>query len=532
MESVCPLATWMTTFCSMSNFCKHNLNRVVLIVACAGPAWAQEPAPPATPPAHEDAQSNRPVEAPESPTADAQEEVPATEMPAPTGPLPGPKFFALSYASDWSYLDGPEGSYEPDLFDPLKNIDLGNDWRLDFGGSIRFRLMGEENKLYGGRRPTQDTYLLQQYRLHANLRYKDVIRFFIEGIHADAVDRDTPTIGIDQNHIDFNQMFLDFKLFGSESPFMLRVGRQELLYGSQRLVSPLMWANTRRRFDGATLMYRDENWNIDGFYVRPVPVNRSEGLENKPDEYNEDQHFFGIYSTYKGWDRHGLDVYYLVLLDSDPQPNSAGLSDHLTLHTFGSRWWGKTGPWDYEAEGAIQLGHHSGDRVCAWMVAVEGGYTFKEVPMNPRVSLGFDWATGDRDPDDNTHGTFNHLFPLGHKYLGILDQVGRQNIITPHVAVRLEPCKPVALTVAYHYFWLDSNDDALYNAGGAPGRRDRLGGSGSSVGGELDVKLTWKINVHQAFEFGYAHMWPGSFIKRTGDDDSPDFFYFQYVFNF
>lgn len=230
--------------------------------------------------------------------------------------------------------------------------------------------------------------------------------------------------------------------------------------------------------------------------------------------------FLGFMAHTRVWPDHGLDGYYLVLLDHRPRPNSAGISDNLTVHTLGSRGWGTQGPRDYEVEGAIQLGHHSGDEVFAWMIAVQDGYTFQDWPMSPRWGIGFDWSTGDHDPNDNQHNTCNQLFPLGHKYHGYLDLVGRQNILGPLVALRFKPCGPVTVALAYHHFFLDQNDDALYSAGGAPFRRDRTGNSGSAVGGELDVTLKWAIDRHQSLLVGYSHLWPGSFIDQTGDNDA------------
>jgi hypothetical protein len=313
---------------------------------------------------------------------------------------------------------------------------------------------------------------------------------------------------------------------------MFRIGRQELLLGNERLISPNAWGNTRQRADGVSFVWSSDAWDIVGFYVKPVPVDRSEGLDRKMDRYNEDIHFFGLYNTYKGWDNHGLDLYYLVWLNHRPAPNSAGISDSLTLHTLGGRWWGENGPWDYEAEGAIQLGHHSGDEVFAWMIALEGGYTFLDWPMTPRLAVGFDWATGDRSPRDDRDNTFNPLLPFSHKYFGYLDQVARQNVIDPHIELSFKPCEPVNMVIAYHQFFLDQNDDALYNAGGAIVRRDPFGNSGSAVGGELDVVASWQINKHQALEFGWAHLWPGGFIDQTGDNDEADLIYLQYVFKF
>ena len=73
-------------------------------------------------------------------------------------PKKEPRYFGLRFNEDWSYLEGSADSYELDFFDPIKNINLGGDWRLDFGGSIRFRGMSETNKRYGAGRPSQDTY--------------------------------------------------------------------------------------------------------------------------------------------------------------------------------------------------------------------------------------------------------------------------------------------------------------------------------------------------------------------------------------
>ena len=49
-----------------------------------------------------------------------------------------------------------------------------------------------------------------------------------------------------------------------------RVGRQELNYGSQRLISTNDYANNRPRYDGVKLFYRSSDWDVDLFATRPV----------------------------------------------------------------------------------------------------------------------------------------------------------------------------------------------------------------------------------------------------------------------
>ena len=50
---------------------------------------------------------------------------------------------------------------------------------------------------------------------------------------------------------DILNLFVDVNLLEWDNhPVVARVGRQELLLGSQRLISTLDWANTRRTFEG------------------------------------------------------------------------------------------------------------------------------------------------------------------------------------------------------------------------------------------------------------------------------------------
>ena len=86
-----------------------------------------------------------------------------------------------------------------------------------------------------------------------------------------------------------------------------------------------------------------------------------------------------------------------------------------------------------EAELAGQWGRWAGDTVLAWSLSIDGGFTFKEGAWSPRLGAGFDWASGDRDPTDGVVQTFDQLFPLGHKYFGFIDLLGRKNVTAANV---------------------------------------------------------------------------------------------------
>lgn len=456
---------------------------------------------------------------------------------------PGPKYLGLRYNEDFSYLDGPEGSYTKDFFDPIKNIHLDKDWTLRLGGEVRLRMESETNRMFGARDPTNDTILLYRELLHADLKYRKLFRIFVEGIDARVADRDLPQIPGMENTFDMNLLFADVRALGEERPLTLRVGRQELVYGKERLLSRLDWGNQPRRFDGAKLMYATPKLDVDMFWVKPVvfatkpfsnPWNThiNEGMNHKPDHWREEQQFYGTYATYKGIPNHYVDAYFLGLHDRGFLANANNRMGDVNIYTIGGRFGGTSGNFDYDVESAGQWGKWTHDDVKAWMVGSDGGYTFKGVPMTPRVGVGFDYATGDDTPRDGSHDTFNQLFPLGHAHLGYIDLVARQNVIAPNLNVSFKPLKNVTTRLAWYHFWLDSNLDALYNAGGVPIRRNVTGSSGNDLGDELDATINWQVDAHSSFLLGWSHFWPNHFINSSGFSRDADYVYLQYAFKF
>jgi hypothetical protein len=359
----------------------------------------------------------------------------------------------------------------------------------------------------------------------------------VQGISAIESGRDGGPRLQDENDADFHQLFVDFVVpIDDGVSLTLRGGRQNLLYGAQRLISPLDWTNTRRTFDGgkASLQWGKNN-TADVFYVHPVIVEAEE-----PDTTNDDIGFAGIYDTLllphliKG---AGSRVEgYLLYLDNSAAAFAQGTAEE-TCYTIGGRFYTNPKPWDLDAEAAYQFGDFGSGDVSAWMFAIEGGHTLQDAPLTPRLYLGFDVASGDSNPTDDKLETFNQLFPLGHAYFGYIDVIGRQNILDLHPGVEVTLAKEaryfkkVALRTDYHMYWRYSDDDALYNASGGVQRADN-GSDATTVGSEIDLYLTWQIDRHSNFYAGYSHFFAGEFIQETGPSEDIDFLYASYAFTF
>lgn len=440
-----------------------------------------------------------------------------------------PGFKTLRFEEDWS---GFVPDVDGDFWDPAKRLELSEDGDVwaSFGGEFRLRVESWNN--FGFANSNDDTFLLGRVLLHSDVHVGKNLRFFVEGISALSTDRDLPggRSPLYVNELDLQNAFADIIFPTEEGPtFTVRVGRQQFLFGKQRLVSPLPWANSKRTWDAARLIVTLEDWRIDAFYSRFVATQKYEF-----DDWRAGADFYGAYAAGKidlGENRFDLDLYALGLARDNVAFNgTAGDEERITL---GARFGGVidgTGL-DFDLEGAYQLGEVGRGDVSAYAIAAVLGYTIPDTDLAPRFHIGFDYASGDNNPGDADVETFNQLFPLGHAYLGYVDVVGRQNIIDLSGGFSIKPVDGLTLKINGHLFWRASTDDALYNAGGGVVRAGNLSNE-SEVGQEIDLVATYRLDRHLVLEAGYSHFFAGDFIEDSGPGEDIDWVYLQATYTF
>lgn len=441
---------------------------------------------------------------------------------------------ALFYENDFSYLNEPD-CVSDDRFDMFKAIELRDCLTLDLGGEFRWRYHNEDRLRGSVLAGLSDEFLLGRTRLYSDLKYNNWLRAYAEFLNATSSHEDLPPRFIEENRSDWINLFGEARLWGDDTSGSIRarLGRQELLYGAQRLVSPLDWANTRRTFDGAKLFYSSETWNLEGFWTRPVPFAQHVRNDHNFDNPDQSQQFYGVYSTYKGLGRSTLDLYYLALQEYDRVKfiGAAAVPGDFAAHTIGTRWQGSHCDWLWDLEGGSQFGDFNEVDISAAFYTLGAGYRFSALPWTPTLWTYYDWASGDNGPGGDM-STFNQLFPLGHKYLGYADLVGRQNIESWNFLFTLSPHPRATVLIWYYNFKLEESRDALYNSAGVPIRQDPTGAAGSDVGNELDVVLSMELGRHRNLLIGYSKFFSGDFISNTGISDDADFFYTQLSFRF
>ncbi|MBL4809933.1 MAG: alginate export family protein [Phycisphaerales bacterium] len=450
-------------------------------------------------------------------------------------PATYPKFKTLRFDEDWSKFD--PANYDG-YWDDIKHHNLSNDgenW-VGMGGELRYRTESWKSFGFSAAPTADDTFGIGRVQLYTDWNFGSNFRIFIEGESAFASDRDfgngAPR-GIDVDQFDLQNAFADiiFPFGDSKDKLTLRLGRQGLSFGKQRLVSTLPWANSQRSWDGGRAILNIDDWRIDGFYTRYTPW-----LKYQFNDWRLGPDFWGVYATGKIGEKNsiGVDVYYLGIEYDTARTYTITTTGIENRHTFGGRLFGKFGDsgFGYDVEGAYQFGEVGTADINAYMFATQLSYAFKDSDWNPKMYVGFDYSSGDDTAGDNDVETFNQLFPLGHAFNGFMDLIGRQNIQDISAGFSFKPHKKFLVKADYHIFSRSSDSDDVYNAGGGVLRATTVGAS-DDVGQEIDITVKYLVDRHLTLQVGYSHFFTGDYFTDTaGGDENVDFFYFQAVYKF
>jgi Alginate export len=224
--------------------------------------------------------------------------------------------YSLSRGDEnWAWLRNPHAT--SDFFDPIKYLRLAKrreDLFLSIGGETRQYLEFFQNELWGSTGHVDNVSWLQRYMLHAELRLTRYVRLFVQlksGIEVGRLGGPGP---VDEDLLDANQAFVDVDAVPGRTlddlPHLtLRIGRQELSYGSGRLIDvrdgPV---NVRFSYDGFRIISRFSVMRVDAFLVRP-DLTRPGVFD---DGWDTTQGLWGIWATLNV-PRVLVDAYYLGL---------------------------------------------------------------------------------------------------------------------------------------------------------------------------------------------------------------------------
>ncbi|HEX72086.1 MAG TPA: hypothetical protein ENN65_02085, partial [Candidatus Hydrogenedentes bacterium] len=275
---------------------------------------------------------------------------------------------------------------------------------------------GTESEVRGLRRGGDGVaYIEQRTTLHLRADFTGDVAAFVEfdSIHDWGEDFRSDYLGgrdwraDSSDDVEIYQAYLEVTQF-FRAPLRLRIGRQELYFGSGWLVSnnPVFEPMTYLSFDAVRLTWEQGVFCVDVFWSKLAE--RWRGLAKG------DVDFSGIYATCAPLEALQVDAYYFFLLDGErPRDTSGpllqewverlrGLDNYpkAKIHTVGVRLAGEWRGLDYEAEAAYQWGdaatagagfapHGYGDpraRYDNWAAQATLGYTF-DIRLEPRIYI-------------------------------------------------------------------------------------------------------------------------------------------------
>jgi hypothetical protein len=304
------------------------------------------------------------------------------------------------------------------------------------------------------------------------------------------------------NHSDRNtamifpkQLFARFHGLGGSDAQSLQVGRFVFQDGtelapknttlaaikqsrvSQRLLGDFGFSDVGRSFDGVRYSYSEPT--TDFTFVAATPtrgVFQTDGWG-----WNRIGVAYAAFTKDSGHGNHVADTRFFVIdyddfrhiLKTDNRPLAARKGDTENIHI---QTWGahslhalttQAGTIDVLGWGAVQTGRWGTQSDLAYALDFEGGFQPAILPrIKPWIRGGYTMGSGDRNPNDNKHGTFFQILPTPRPYARF-PFFNMMNTEDAYAALVLRPHAKVTISSEFHSLRLTNRNDLWYSGGGA-----------------------------------------------------------------
>jgi len=368
---------------------------------------------------------------------------------------------------------------------------------------------------------------LMRLRLGVDFAWRQQVRVLVQ-IQDSRVAGEEVSSASNEKNLDLHQGYADLAPAGGID-LSFRIGRQEWIYGEERMIGAFGWDNIGRAFDGFRARWMRSKWTIDGLVARissrTTPVTTPAIVTPEVGSTaTTGSDLFGVYAHWTPRAGDEIDLYWLEFADHASAPGEVTATSGTTrIDALGVRVKETAGAFDLVFEGVAEAGEAGGDDLSAAAAAIQAGWTWGD-DLKTRLFGGYDFATGDENPTDGERGEFFNFFPTNHPHYGYADFFGWRNIKSPSLGVSLKRGKHFGL-VKGHVFNLEDESGPWKSAGGAILGFDSAGASGTRVGTEIDLLYRYAWMEKAAVEAGYARFDPGGFAESTRGADVSNWAY-------
>jgi Alginate export len=442
-----------------------------------------------------------------------------------TGPASNPLSFLNGPAFRTTGLNTP---YDLPDFAPMTALDNQLPRWIGFG--LEERLRWEDMIDESFKRHIDDGYLLNRWRFLMQIKPASWLRIVGQLQDARAWWQNPPLQPPNTNRFDLKLAYAEVG-DPQEQWISVRVGRQLINYNNT-IIANSEWRDQGRSYDAVVTNLHVDRVHL-GIFAASAVVPLDEGISH----HQEGNNIYGMYGAIDNLIAPTSSFEPFVLwrvnpsVSVEPTSESKAKTGHESEQAYGIRWKGEAfNGFGYSIEGIREGGTDGDNNIRAWGTTDGIDYQFNQVFSKPRVFTQYDYASGDKNPKDGVHGTFDTMYPTAHDRFGISDQFGWQNIKAIRAGVTIEPHNRWSVTAQWLDFWLASATDSLYNTSGGSIVRNTLGTAGNHIGQEADLYTWYELNRHVNIGVGVGHIFPGQYLTLM--EKGPNFTYPYFALNF
>jgi len=362
--------------------------------------------------------------------------------------------------------------------EPRGTVTFGNSLdSLNVGGSLRFRLENRDNTppVMGA---NGNTLGAMHARVYFDAAFSERLNAKIEFQHV-VMDTGKPSDEF------LRQAWMTWSdiVPGGE----LQVGRFQMAFGNQRMISDDPWDMVGRAWDGALWNQDCDTVDFSLFWTQPV--------EGMAIPVGMEQAFGGAYFTF---DADVIEIDTYAFARRDRMVGGNGRNDQ----TFGVLLEDNyDSPWSWSAEVATQIGDHGAEDAGGSAAALRVDF---EVNDRVMIGVGYELATGDDTPGDGNNDAFSPLFDFGHAYQGHQDLFAWSNLEDIVVRSSFKLDDNWVLTLDLHDFSLAEDGGAISN-----GALTAVAGE-THLGTEIDLAVRGDLHEN-------INLWAGVSAFQAGD---------------
>lgn len=409
----------------------------------------------------------------------------------------GQEFGLLRQNDDLSNLDSIANK---NWYQKSKAITFSPTAVLSLGASWRFQAESFINDEFNHHVGQDDVWFLNRFLAHAHLKVGSDLSLFTE-LGSSLIAGKKNVSPVDHDELYVNQLFA---LYNITSKWNITAGRQNMRFGSGRLIDIREGPNVRRSFDFIGLNFKSDNFKAQTFFSVPVQP-RPKAFDNIA--LNFDETFSGVYTTSNLSFNNYLDLYLLYQKDNSAIFNS-GISNERR-GSAGVRHFGKYKNLTYNNEMVFQFGRFGNQRILAWTLSFDIEKKVNLFRKDVTFGLKTEAISGDQDAADDKLNTFDALYPRG-AYFGRVARFGPSNLIDIHPSINIA-FKQWQVSLDYVSFWRYSLQDGLYGAAMTldyPSLNNKR-----FIAHQIGTMIGYQPNKFFAFEFESNIIFPGSFLE-------------------